>query len=435
MTENINSYSRYKPIVSGHSYYKEQQEAKEQQKSEQRIGQIEKDFKLAEGAVLGERVRVRKNQFAEALHGKGKTENVQNLLKSVVFEMFMDAMCIDDQGKTENTNMLRKIFDDHWDATGASDVFTGIKLMGPLAAKSYSENPLQFKIKSICESAVEKFSKRRHEETKDLPYEDLVDNLLNFDMTEEEQKEFVYDKQNLQLDDISENIKKRVVDTIIEEKRISEEEAEREEELKNSGADDDDEYGEDGVEEAGKAPILESTGYRQRNLILHTPPIFMSIMESVVQHTIESSKQEVLSDEEKAIKEFEPMDEMAAHANPDYYHLAHKMDKTKPYPHPDFPYYATQEGASHAATSGQRFRDQSDKNIQQVKKYQSMDDNANDSMPDSYPPRPGSVGIDRDLVLADSMIHYTLLETFHTLKLNVQTPSSVKELCSTLRTY
>lgn len=153
---------------------------------------------------------------------KGK----KKVLKRILTEMYLDSLYVDEDFKLENFNQISNIVDKYVEDNG------GYALIENAYARTNS--PLVKKIMTICEETAKKACKRITEEN----VEKQEHENLNFDLNEDEVKEFDYAKGEIGLDQISTVIKDKVLNVVREEQEREAKHAELMEDIENELAND-----------------------------------------------------------------------------------------------------------------------------------------------------------------------------------------------------
>lgn len=368
----IEKYTHYNHFAAMRSYYDEKARKVEQSEQDRRIEEIEKDFQLEKGERLLNELRELPSKFVSSLTDEKRNDKLSDgLIRGVLFETFMSALYLDDDAKELHVDALRSEFNDMYDACGAVEIFKNIDVTGPHAKEHYLKNAFHFNLKKVAHAALESYRSRKLEDlqtgklTPEEIYSRSIDEHLNFDMTEDEKEEFEYDVDNLQLDTISDTIKKKVLDVVMEERERSEQEKEIEEELAQQ-----EENSDDGtvVESAIQEYVLNE--YKKE-----PPTLFRSITESVIKAELSNAV----------------MEGSISGASIRHGKISRKIDSAM----------NSDAVEVNTLTDPESLLDESDTLS--------------------------------DLVLADSITHYTLLETFFTLGITNYTTEDVQELSRALQ--
>lgn len=181
------------------------------------------------------------------------TEGKNAVLKDILFELFYKSLVMDDYFLEENSNTLKSLTDRYVDDNG------GFKLIETAIANTNSN--LLKQIKTVCESTANDVCKRKLEQ-----YHQCKDpSCLMFDMNEEEKNKFDYEKDGLNIEEISKLVKDKVLTVIQDEKNREEEESRIVAEIEEDLIENEDVKDEKTLNEAlekimiGKSPINEAT--------------------------------------------------------------------------------------------------------------------------------------------------------------------------------
>lgn len=134
------------------------------------------------------------------------------VLKDILFEVFYKALILDESFKTEYKDQLRVLIDSYVDNNGGFKVIT--------EAVEKSNSLLLKKIKSLCESIATEVCNRKMAECQNS---DNDVNVIDFDMSKDETEKLNYGKNNIDIDQISELVKNKVL-TVIRDEKLKQEE-------------------------------------------------------------------------------------------------------------------------------------------------------------------------------------------------------------------
>ena len=134
------------------------------------------------------------------------------VLKDVLFEVFYKALILDESFKSEHRDQLKSLIDGYVDNNGEFNVIT--------EAVEKSDSLLLKKIKSLCESIATEVCKRKMSECQNT--DNNID-VVNFDMSEDETEKLNYGKNNIDIDQIAELVKNKVL-TVIRDEKLKQEE-------------------------------------------------------------------------------------------------------------------------------------------------------------------------------------------------------------------
>lgn len=277
------------------------------------------------------------------------------LFKEIMFEMFSKSLVLDEDFVTAQEENLRALVEAYVDGKG------GYQLLETACAKSNS--PFLKSIKTLCESTANKVSRRKLAETQSG---ELDTSALKFELNEEEKAEFDYNKEKINVDQLAELVKKKVLTVVQDEKsrQAQEEELYRDLEEQTSS--------EETVEESIK-----------RSFIKNTPVEESTIFNSILRH----SMKEVITES------------VAANHNSQ---LANNLDD-------DF--------------------ENDDYNVDANEDDVSINDYKDTSISDEAKAH-GSVqsDIDMDLILAESITKYTFMELNYTIQLENYTYADLQSI-------
>jgi hypothetical protein len=254
---------------------------------EQRIKEKEKILERQENISKVVNKQKLESQFINKLN-KITKEGKDIIFKDIIFEMFQKSLYLDDYFIIEQYNNLK----------AASDNFinenNGIKLLENAARTTGS--PLLKKMLILCENTVKEVCQRKYNEAQ--KENDL--NLLNFDLNEQEKQDYDYEKGKLDIDQVSDLVKQKVLTVIQDEKEKQSEEEELYNDIENQLSSDETVTDENTAKESlqklvlFKNPIEESTIF---NSLLRNS--YKELLESTV--VISSSDQ--IDDMEEKRKE------------------------------------------------------------------------------------------------------------------------------------
>ena len=163
----------------------------------QRDAQFEKEQtlqKLNESKTGKDRIRI-----INSVYSSGK----DILFKDIMFEMFSNALLLDDSFVTENTLALKSYMDGRIEERGGYQLLLN-------AIESTGSETLK-KIKALCEATAKKAANSK------LTKEE--ENLSIFTMTSEEKNEFDYGKKDINIDELADLVKSKVLNVVQDEKK------------------------------------------------------------------------------------------------------------------------------------------------------------------------------------------------------------------------
>ena len=171
------------------------------------------------------------------------------ILKDILFEVFYNALLMDDYFLRENVNNLKYLTDKYIDDNGGFKVLEN-------AITNYQNPELLKRIKSVCESVTNKVCKRKLADSKECGSIDLIE----FDMNEEEKNELDYFKKDeLNIERISELVKDKVLTVVKDEQERQKTNAELIENIENDLKEDDEVTDEKSLNEAMSKIILNKS--------------------------------------------------------------------------------------------------------------------------------------------------------------------------------
>jgi len=217
------------------------------------------------------------------------------LFKEILFEIFEKSLHLDEDFISENYENLKFVTNKYIDDNG------GYKLLENAINKTGS--PILKSIYSLCEATAKRTCKRKIKEcNSDVDRENSL-NILNFDLDDEEKEDFDLDKTKLGIDELSDLVKSKVLTVVQDEKQRQEKEEslikDIEDDISNKISNDDNQT-EENVKEAlnklliNKKPIEETTLFNA--LLRHS---YKELLESIASLTpgfndnIEKDKQRV----------------------------------------------------------------------------------------------------------------------------------------------
>jgi hypothetical protein len=189
------------------------------------------------------------NKVSEVYH-TGK--NI--IFKEILFEVFKKSLYLDTEFIQENWENLRSLTDSYVDSNG------GIKLLEAAVTKTGS--PLLKNVLALCENVAKAVCQRKLKKANEC---DEVDDILNFDLEKDEEDDLNYEKQKLGIDELADMVKQKVLTVVQDEKSRQQDEDELYGDIENQLSEDDNVNDENSVEEAlnkifiMKNPIEEST--------------------------------------------------------------------------------------------------------------------------------------------------------------------------------
>lgn len=196
--------------------------------------------------------QARESQLSNAIETFSK-KTKSYLLKSILCELYSKSLVHDKDFVTEHSRDIGKLISDYVDENG------GFSLIEEAAKKTKSK--LLTKIKDTCNKTANKVCKRKIKEATECN----DPNCLMFDLTDEEQKEFEYNKNEISPDEIADLVKSKVLTVVKDEKARQEKEDELKKDIEEELAESDEVTDEETAKEAvnriltNKSPVEETT--------------------------------------------------------------------------------------------------------------------------------------------------------------------------------
>jgi len=300
------------------------------------------------------------------------------LFKEILFEVFYNALLMDDYFLQENVNTIRTLTDKYVDDN------KGFALLENAIAQSKSN--LLKKIKSICEGTANKVCDRKIKEF----HECNDPNCLSFNMIPEEQEEFDYAKGEINIDKISDLVKNKVLTVVKDEKTRQEEESKVIEEIEEDLKENENVKDEKSLNEAlekiiiNKSPVQDST-------------LFNALFKNCYKEAILENVAITSTDQQKV------EDDRAFSAT-------YKIN----------------------ATEDDINSDNLDNNTHNIEEDDIDDNIALEGMYEKSSLSKKESSINMDMVLTEAITKYTLMETLYTLKLENYTYNNIAKLARKL---
>lgn len=369
----IADITQYNSISNGFaaSNFMENQSLKESSMvSESRIDAIEENIKTAK---THERIAMRQltehqiPALANVVLSEGKTI----LFKEILFEMFHNALVIDDDFKVKHSDNLRGVVGNYVDKNG------GFKFLTESYQKSKS--PYLKNIITLCESTASHVSKRKMTEVKKGEV-DLQS--LKFALNKDEEEVFSKEKEKLNVEELGDLVKDKVLTVIRDEKARQQKEKELFEDLENQ------------ANEEGK-PLQESL---RIHTIEHYPVKESTLFNSLFHNSYKELMEAVAAIHAKTSddKDIDVYDELDTRIDTD-------IDDIK-----EDEFIVTDKD--------------------NIKRDEYQDDEQDDDDDDDEGFDRGGLNVDMDLILAETVTQYTLLEVAHTIKLETFTPDMIRKI-------
>lgn len=149
------------------------------------------------------------------------------IFKDIMFEMFSKSLVLDGEVIIANESALREAMNTYIDEKG------GYAFLESAIRETHS--PLLKKIKSVCEAVAAHVTHRKNADLKDAKL-DNVD--IRFELNEDEKNELDLAKQDLNVDQIAELVKKKVVTVVKDEQQRQRKEDELYQDLEDQARED-----------------------------------------------------------------------------------------------------------------------------------------------------------------------------------------------------
>jgi len=285
------------------------------------------------------------------------------IFKDILFEFFYKSLLLDEPFKREQEENLRYVIESFVDKNGGYEYLK--------SAYQRTKSPILKAIMECCESIAGKVCTRKMCECKDkkIGIEDI-----NFELNDEEKEELKYRKANLSIDDLADLVKDKVLTVVKDEKerKIKEEELQKELEAQAEM---------DGttVEEAYRAYVLPARkGYEESTLF-----------DSIFQNTYKIALESIMVQNSGYLHQ----DNYDANMDTDMI-VNHEVDDIKGNEWHPYKMSDVKRGEYSVETERNEYENDSE---------DPLDD-------DSYK-------LDMDLILAESITKYTLMEVAFTIML------------------
>jgi len=285
------------------------------------------------------------------------------IFKDILFEFFYKSLLLDEPFKREQEENLRYVIESFVDKNGGYEYLK--------SAYQRTKSPILKAIMECCESIAGKVCTRKMCECKDkkIGIEDI-----NFELNDEEKEELKYRKANLSIDDLADLVKDKVLTVVKDEKerKIKEEELQKELEAQAEM---------DGttVEEAYRAYVLPARkGYEESTLF-----------DSIFRNTYKIALESIMAQNSGYLHQ----DNYDANMDTDMI-VNHEVDDIKGNEWHPYKMSDVKRGEYSVETERNEYENDSE---------DPLDD-------DSYK-------LDMDLILAESITKYTLMEVAFTIML------------------
>jgi len=321
------------------------------------------------------------------------------LFKDVIFEMFTKSLYLDHDFILEKSTNIKTFSDSYIDSKG------GFQLLENAIKRT--DSTLLKSIKTICEESAKKICDRKVRESKEA----CDDKHMVFDMTEEERDEFDYKKGELNIDELTDLVKKNVLTVVQDEKEKQTKEKELYDQIENELKEDENIKTEKDVKEALDKMIIK------RSLVEETT-LFNALMRNAYKDLLESVVLKITDtlrrkNERNNTKinvredEVDELNEIDNDVNIDIEELnkAHMLENDD-----------LEENEIDELLNGDDFdRDDDDD-------YDDTDDECDDD--DEF----CDATVDMDLVLAEALTKYTMMELTHMIKLESFTVTDIRKM-------
>lgn len=318
-------------------------------------------------------------QLLNQITTKGRNVICQDILR----ETFIEALYLDKPFVEQNSAALEAELEGYLNKMGGA--YTVLE-----NAIQRTQSPFLKRIKAVCEATTRKVTTRKAQELSKDGEPDQID----FSLTHEEQVDYEYDKSELGLEQVAEIVKKKTLQAVVDEKERQKKEESFENEISDmkaeaeASSDDEDTSADD-------APTKESS-------------IFKSIFESDTEE-----------DDDEVVEDDDLDDELEASKE-----TTVRVLDLNPHVRESTLFGSIMEATaktiiteSVAGATG-TVDDDDDDNPQDYNTSMSVNDLRGDTVHDEQDDHPVvGTNIDMDLILAESITKYTLLETMHTLQL------------------
>jgi hypothetical protein len=357
---SVSEYGGMSDAAATHQYLKQKAVLEHTTAIDESAAKSEKVYEQNQSiskVVMGQ---LSENQVFETMNQLTR-DGKELLFREVIFEAFSKSLHLDDDFVIAQEANLRQLTDSFVDGKG------GFKYLEE-AIKS-TKSPFLKKIKTVCEATANKVARRKLSE---VQQGQLRAEQLKFELNEDEKNEFDYDKEKINIDQLSDLVKKKVLTVIQDEKTRQ---AKEEEVIADLESESDEQKA---VKEAimNELPVEEST-------------IFNSILRNSYKEQLETVVKEnnVAAYQGAALE-----DEEDENGDPELYDVDLTADDVR----------------------GSEFR--------------------GDSTAAQEAQRHGSVqsDIDMDLILAESITKYTLMELCYTIQLENYTYDELRKYSQNL---
>lgn len=292
-----------------------------------------------------------------------------SIFKDIVYEVFSNALVLDDDFVYEHYDVLKKVTDEFIDENGGYNLLE--------SAINETDSGFLKKLKSVCESLSNDIVKRVILESKTCKKCDDED-LFNMNMTSDEEEKLDYSKNNLDVEKISELVKDKVLTVVRDEKENQAKHEELVSNIEEELSEDEEVKDNESIDEAMSRIVMN-------NNILNESTLFSALL----QDSYETILAENMAITSTTINNSEKDDEFS-----DSYDV--NADSTK-------------------------YEDVSDNDDETS--IEELDGIDNDLVLEKKTPT-----VNLDMVMAEALVKYTLMETMYTLKLKNYTYDDIKKM-------
>jgi hypothetical protein len=315
------------------------------------------------------------------LHATGK--NI--LFNDILFEMFSNSLLLDTSFVSENSVSLKGYLDNYLADRG------GFNLLE--SAIGDTDSVLLKSIKKLCEATATKVCNRKMTED--------ADHVTIFSVNDTEKESFDYGKKDLDMSSLSDLVKQKVLTVVQDEKEKTEQRQQFMDDLQNelSGSQDD---------EIGEADIAESASRIVTKNTKELPSLFEALMTNSYKELLENigGMQSHQMKRRKMVKDYDTeMDE----------------DDAGEDEHEDLTLPEVEDENDEDEVK----EDDNDRHGRRLRRRYRGGMNTDEACACEN-------AIDMDMVMAEAITKYTVLELFNTLKLETITTTSKKKLIQSL---
>jgi len=296
------------------------------------------------------------------------------IFKDIIFEMFRKSLYIDESFIMENYENLKYVTDKYINDNG------GYKLLE--SSINRTNSPILKSIQVLCETTTKRTCKRKIKECGNSVDKENDLNILNFELNDDEKETFDLNKTKLGIDELSDLVKNKVLTVVQDEKARQEKEENLIKDIEDDISDklgDNDNPDDNNVKETlnkiiiNKSPIEETTLFNA--LLRHS---YKEVLESIASLIPGFTEQE-------------------------------REDKRR---YNDFKVRTTSKDVSNGEYN--------------------LDEEVNQTKPDEGFIKDEEYDINMDLVLAEAITKYTLMELLYTIQLEQYSHDTVRKISEKL---